>query len=394
MPKLKNRTPKMCRHHKGQAFVWINGKQRWLGRWGSDDAREKYDRLVAEWLANGRQLPQDTAEPDDGPVSVARICVNFWKHVQKRQHPNEAANYKSAIAVVRKLYGRESAESFGPKRLRVVREQFIEKNWARSHINGQVSRVRSMFKWAVAQEMIPWGVYQRLRTLEPLRKGEAKREGRKVTPVPREYIRRVRPHLSRQVRGLIDLQLLTGARADELTGLRATDFNTSGPVWSVTYDGGADGADESRSHKTAHHGKERVVYFGPRAQRVLRQFMKPGRTLNRPLFSPRDAEAERYAACTVHRRKNQKPTARRTDRVVRDAYDTASYRRTIHRACKTIGIHNWSPHRLRHNAATAIRREFGVEAAQVILGHSNLKVTEIYAQANAEKAKAIIGKVG
>ncbi|MEX0886373.1 MAG: hypothetical protein WD009_08040 [Phycisphaeraceae bacterium] len=211
----------MCRHHRGQAFVWINRKQRWLGPWGSEEAQERYDRLIAEWLSNGRELPQPTAESRDRVVSVARVCVDFWKHVEQRQHPNEAANYKSAIAVVRELYGREPAESFGPKRLRVVRDRFIEKNWARSHINSQVSRVRSMFKWAVAHEMVPWNVHQRLRTLEPLRKGEAQREGRKVTPVAQRDIRRVRPHLSRQVRALINLQLFTAARADELVRLRA-----------------------------------------------------------------------------------------------------------------------------------------------------------------------------
>jgi integrase len=36
--------------------------------------------------------------------------------------------------------------------------------------------------------------------------------------------------------------------------------------------------------------------------------------------------------------------------------------------------HRWPPHQLRHNAGTNIRREFGVEAARVILGHCSIYV--------------------
>jgi integrase len=56
--------------------------------------------------------------------------------------------------------------------------------------------------------------------------------------------------------------------------------------------------------------------------------------------------------------------------------------------------HRWHPHQLRHTAGSRLRREFGLEAAQVILGHRNVKVTELYAEANVEAAKRIMGKVG
>ena len=56
--------------------------------------------------------------------------------------------------------------------------------------------------------------------------------------------------------------------------------------------------------------------------------------------------------------------------------------------------HAWHPHQLRHNAATRLRREYGLEAAQVILGHKTLAVTEIYAEKNVAKAREIMGAVG
>jgi integrase len=56
--------------------------------------------------------------------------------------------------------------------------------------------------------------------------------------------------------------------------------------------------------------------------------------------------------------------------------------------------HKWHPHQLRHNAATRLRREFGIEAARVILGHRSAGITEIYAEADMEKGKKIMGEVG
>lgn len=56
--------------------------------------------------------------------------------------------------------------------------------------------------------------------------------------------------------------------------------------------------------------------------------------------------------------------------------------------------HRWHPHQLRHNAATYLRHEFGIEVAQLILGHQSADVTEIYAEQDLNKAKDIIGRVG
>jgi integrase len=54
----------------------------------------------------------------------------------------------------------------------------------------------------------------------------------------------------------------------------------------------------------------------------------------------------------------------------------------------------WLPNQLRHTAGTEVRREFGVEAAQVILGHSHLNVTEVYAERDLKKAAEIMRQIG
>jgi hypothetical protein len=50
-----------------RAFVVLDGKRIACGRWGSDEAQQRYDRLISEWLASGRRLPVD----------------RYWDHVQR-----------------------------------------------------------------------------------------------------------------------------------------------------------------------------------------------------------------------------------------------------------------------------------------------------------------------
>jgi integrase len=56
--------------------------------------------------------------------------------------------------------------------------------------------------------------------------------------------------------------------------------------------------------------------------------------------------------------------------------------------------HHWSPGQLRHNAATWLRKEYGVELARIILGHASAFTTESYAEADRKSAMEVIGKIG
>ena len=56
--------------------------------------------------------------------------------------------------------------------------------------------------------------------------------------------------------------------------------------------------------------------------------------------------------------------------------------------------HREYPHLLRHNAAAEPRKEFGIEAARIILGHRSAAVTEIYAERDEQEAIKAVMKVG
>lgn len=409
--------PPSYRLHKptGQGVVTLNGKDFYLGLHGTPDSREAYDRRIAEWYASGRQAIAIPAARKREAVTVNTVVAAFVAHaegyyVDAAGHPtSELACCRQAIRPLQRLYGQTSACNFGPLALKAVRQEMIRMGWSRKNLNKQVNRLRSLFKWAASQELIPASVFEALRTLGGLQPGRGgAKETLPIRPAAECDVEAVRPFVSRQVWALIQLQLLTGARAGELVKLRPVDINTSGDVWTYT----------PAKHKTAHHGHTRTIFIGPKGQEVVRPFLR-GRPVDAFLFSPREAEAERREKMHAKRRESgtrlscgNVPGSNRQAKPKHqpgDCYDVASYRRAIDRACdkadewakggRVIGdaeriVGHWHPHQLRHNAATYIRREFGLESSKVILGHRSLDVTQLYAEADQEKARDAIRRIG
>ena len=74
MPKNRPRTPKY-RHYKPKnlAVVRIAGHDHYLGKHGSPESYERYDRLIAEWLVGRHQVPADdgSASPTSAAAPIA-----------------------------------------------------------------------------------------------------------------------------------------------------------------------------------------------------------------------------------------------------------------------------------------------------------------------------------
>lgn len=57
------RTPRYRLHRpSGHAVVTLDGRDVYLGKRGAPESRAEYDRLIAEWLINGRRLPPSTRD--------------------------------------------------------------------------------------------------------------------------------------------------------------------------------------------------------------------------------------------------------------------------------------------------------------------------------------------
>jgi integrase len=90
--------------------------------------------------------------------------------------------------------------------------------------------------------------------------------------------------------------------------------------------------------------------------------------------------------------------ARHADSLRRSDGMPAEFSGLGHRIAHAMGtaelLPTWHPHQLRHTAATRIRKEHGLEAARVVLGHAGAAVTELYAEIDHEKARWIAYQSG
>ena len=161
--------------------------------------------------------------------------------------------------------------------------------------------------------------------------------------------------------------------------MRGIDLDTSSAIW--TY--------RPSSHKTEHHGRQRVIRVGPRAQAVIRPWLK--HDLDAYLFSPH-AEAEKVLVGDGVSRKGNRVEDRK--RPPQDHYTTASYRRAIARACQRAKVSQWRPNQLRHTSATTVAREFGDDAARAVLGHSSVDTTMIYVERDSSIAAEVMRRIG
>src|SRR5262249_15054271 len=63
----------------GQAIVTIEGNDHNLSRWRTAASRVEYDRLVGEWIANGRRRPDRSSAAD---LTVVELLAAYWQHAE------------------------------------------------------------------------------------------------------------------------------------------------------------------------------------------------------------------------------------------------------------------------------------------------------------------------
>ena len=85
-----------------------------------------------------------------------------------------------------------------------------------------------------------------------------------MRPVPVKHVKAILPHLPPLVAAMVRLQLLCGARPQEITGVRPCEITkTDDGVWYY----------HPGSHKMEHMDRDKVIVLGPRAQKVLARWL-------------------------------------------------------------------------------------------------------------------------
>ncbi len=155
---------------------------------------------------------------------------------------------------------------------------------------------------------------------------------------------------------IFELLYSTGCRVSELTSIDVTDL----------------GLQEASIRVTGKGGKERIVFVGGSAAKVLQEYLLRRRTA---------APAGKSAAALLINRQG----GRLTDRGVR--HILGRYLPELRQA-KRI-----TPHTFRHSFAThLLNRGADIRVVQELLGHSNLSTTQVYTHVGIDRLKEVYQK--
>ena len=114
------RTPKYRLHKpSGQALVEINGQRTYLGKYGTEESKEHYKRILVENLRTEiRQVPS-TLSTTNCDLTVNEVLLRYWQfaqtyYVKNGQPTDEQYGIRAALRSLRQLYGHTPARNFGP----------------------------------------------------------------------------------------------------------------------------------------------------------------------------------------------------------------------------------------------------------------------------------------
>ena len=428
MPRSANSLPKYRKHSSGQARVTINGRDYLLGPWNTKASHHEYDRVIAEYLSGGRS-PSFGLEPGGYTVAMlVRDYIAYSRSYYGEDVSSDLHRIKPALKPLIHLYRDSLATDFGPQCFKAVRETMIQSGLTRQGINRRMKLVSRAFKWAAAEGKIPAAIYETLKLVPSLKRGRTTaREAKKIKPIDDLVVDATLPHMSPIVADMVRIQRLIGCRPSEVCNLTPASLDRSDDVWVATL----------TEHKTAHHGHTRKLFIGPKVQAILSSYLE--READEALFQPcetmamrRRSDAEsRITPLSCGNRPGKRSGGLKGTHARKKAgnrYTTNSYRRAIHYACDKAfpapaplvqrsgesdaarrerlnqqqlkelkewqSEHRWSPNRLRHTRGTEVRKKFGLEAAQVSLGHSTADVTQVYAERDETAAKRVALETG
>lgn len=316
------------------------------------------------------------------PQTIAELSSRYVKFAKGYYTSNEPVSIQYALKWLIEMHAATPINDFSPVDLKDVRVAMIKDDLCRNVINQRVNIIKRMFRWAVSETLCHPNTLSALEAVTGLRKrkkerGTEPRETEKVKPVPAEHIEKTIEQAPPTIQTMIELQLLTGMRSSELCNMKPGLINRTGEIWFYYPD----------RYKGDHIDgyEEKIIPLGPKAQAILAPYLL--RPDNSYCFTPKEAHKQRTGNKGCSKAvKYDRLTYRRAVQ-----YAIAQANKSIQAECQTDDEYQvkkikWTPHQLRHNRGTIIRKKMGLEASKAALGHRHLNSTEIYAEQDFQKA--------
>ena len=367
--------PKYRRHStRNLGFVEHNKKRIYFpGAFNSFESLSAYADFVKSL---GAATTGTIGRPDIGKAPII-LLVNEYLDWANERYSTQTYKKKKYFAqpLVESCSGLP-IENFGPLLLQKLRVTFLNAKLCRDSINKRVDGIRHIFKWGVSMELVHETTYNALMTVSALREGELSAFDHPPIPeAPLEDVLKTIAVCHKTLGDMIRVQLLSAMRPQEIRLMRLSEIDTSDDIWIYT----------PLEHKTKHKGKLRTIPILPESQEILIPYVEENKDNPEAyLFSPKKALEKISIEKRTKRKTKVQPSqqgirkGRKQRTPVGGHYTKDSYGTAIDRAAKRAGVPLWSPNQLRHTKATDVDSKLGIEAAQILLGHSSSETTKIY----------------
>ena len=359
------------RKDNGLFYCYFQRKQISFGK-NPEIAKKQYLLFIRDNFSRSAATAPDTSN------YFLTELVSDWLQNCVETNNSHLSHYKSIAKIILEKYSDLLASEFSGRALKRLQADMIDKGYSRRYINYLVNLTRTMFRWALSEELIDASQYAALKAVDALRAGKTaapERPRRRAASV--QALEAVKPFVNSVVRDMLQVQYLTGMRSCELVKMRMQDINIEAGV-PVYYP-----ADKNRWRDRADF--TRAVPLPPGAWEIInrRGDCQPPEWF---VFNPQDAQLEQRQAESDKGRKPRNVCQNRQN----GGYTPASYGRAVKRGFQRlrasgVEIEPFSPYQLRHLAITEVSREFGVDAAGAFAGHHS-NITQVYDHSQLDKA--------
>lgn len=347
MGRPRKQAPSLCRHKaSGQAVVYWNGMTIYLGTWGSAESVEHYGQIVSKI---GTGTINDPGRAPELTFSEAAARYVEHKRVTMPRSSGEPHAIEVALKDIAAAIGVVPASGVTPAMLIKWRDGAIVRGLSMSTINKRTNYLLGFVRWLSVMGLSSVESWHALKTVERLKPGRSAAKAPKVVQaVEWEHVEKTLPFLSERMRDFILVLSYTGARAGEIVSMTPEQIDASFAFYRPI------------SHKTAGRGHVRVIPLGPKAREIVARRVEG--------LGPDDR--------------------------VFGSIHVSSISHEVAKACRKAGVPKWTPHQLRHRAATIVLSKFGIAAARSLLGHSSLAMTSRYAKPDLSEAKKAVEEIG
>jgi integrase len=346
------RIPQLRRHKSSnRAYVYVGGKQRYLGQWGSPEADQRYAAFLRDFLASPEDKP--VIRKETAPLLWIELARRWTEEILARPYPShDAARQAESMCrlsldpVLDQFEGIPVAQ-FTPAKLLLVRDELVRSGrLCRKEINRRIRYVVRVLEWAVERELAVGVPIHDLQCVKPLRRGHPGiREPKAIRPVSDTQLEAVVTDLQErqqlQMACLLRFMAATGCRPGEAAMALQEDLRLDHPDGPVLV---------LQKHKTSRLTQE---------PRVI--------ALNGPAL---EAISEAAADARVDVGHGEQPLFRskRGDELGR--FNRRAIEAAVKGSCQRCQIEPWSPNRLRHRFADRVAATLGLDATSAALGHS------------------------